>query len=105
MTPKEARRQAHLKFGAVEAVRADCHAEKGLPFVEDLCGDVRYARRVLWKSPAFTLVALIDLVVDGQLSVSIGSNCAKRALPANEKACPSGANKLRVQRDLRPQNT
>src|SRR6185437_15222905 len=52
LSPVEARRQAVLKFGAVEAIREGYRDQRGLPFIETLIRDLRYALRSLRKAPA-----------------------------------------------------
>jgi putative ABC transport system permease protein len=59
MPAAEARRQAVLKFGAVEAVREDYHAEQGIPFLETLTQDLRFALRILARSPGFVVIAIL----------------------------------------------
>ena len=63
MTATEARRQAVLKFGGAGTIREDYHSEVSLPFVETFLQDLRYAVRMLLRSPGFSFIVIATLAL------------------------------------------
>jgi putative ABC transport system permease protein len=58
---QDARRAARRAFGNVDRVRADCRDERGLPALDALVQDVRFALRQTARDPAFTMTAVLIL--------------------------------------------
>ena len=70
MTPGEARRQALLKFGAVEAIKEQYRDRAAFAAVTRLRQDVRFALRLLRKAPAFSATAIATI------ALAVGVNAA-----------------------------
>ncbi len=63
MPPAEARRRAHLEIGGVESVKETHRDSRGLPWLEGVIHDLRFAVRGLRRDYGFTLTAIVTLAL------------------------------------------
>jgi putative ABC transport system permease protein len=84
MSAEEARRQAVLKFGGVEASREQVREESRAVWLESFARDLRYALRGLRLNPGFSVTAVLSLALGIGASAAIftvADNLLLRPLP------------------------
>ena len=98
MPPAEARRQAAIKLGAAQAIREGHHAEQSLPFFENLFFDLRYAIRMLLRSPGFSFIAIATMALGVGATTAIYS--VVNATLLHPLPYPNPGELVRIQNDL-----
>src|ERR1700738_887636 len=63
MSPADARREALRSFGGVEQTKEIYRDQRGLPMIETTLQDLHFGLRMFRRSPGFSVIAILCLVL------------------------------------------
>jgi predicted permease len=74
LSPDEARRAARRAFGSIDRIKEEHRDRRSIRWMDTFTKDVRYGLLLLWRDPAFAVVAI------GVMAIGIGANTAMFSL-------------------------
>src|SRR3989442_2791703 len=82
MLPHEARNAALRQFGGVEQIKETAREQRVWRWADEFLQDIRFGARMLWRSPGFSILAILCL------TLGIGTNAAALSWIEGMLICP-----------------
>ena len=102
LTREEAMRRTRLAFGGPEQLKEECREARGTNLIESFFQDLRYALRILARTPVVSCVAILSLALGIGANTAIFSLIDSVMLRMLPVANPEELVQLRIRNPQRP---
>ena len=87
LTETQARRETRLQFGGMDQIKEECRESRGTLWLLSVLQDLRFGARILVKSPAFSLTAIVVLALGigvSTLAFSLFNTITLQSIPVRD---------------------